>query len=178
MTPRELYAELKKAQYDSRPYDRLTELGDNMEIVEEVINDYWRERFLVNHGDGTAYELMDRSLRLTFLTEKDVDWESVRTLENNRNAYSFSAYYQRFAVEKFKDGVALVEWTLYPDGRYFMDEDGYGMEDNDESVLYGFIDTHANVVIPFQARSWKELEKRRSEAVRIAKELNAKKCYK
>lgn len=102
MTPRELYAELKKAQYDSRPYDRLTELGDNMEIVEEVINDYWRERFLVNHGDGTAYELMDRSLRLTFLTEKDVDWESVRTLENNSNAYSFSAYYQRFAVEKFR----------------------------------------------------------------------------
>ncbi len=32
---------------------------------------------------------------------------------------------------KFKNGVVLVEWTLYPDGRYFMDEDGYGMEDND-----------------------------------------------
>ena len=117
---------------------------------------------------------MDRSLRLTFLTEKDVDWESVRTLENNRNAYSFSAYYQRFAVEKFKGRCRSCRMdSLYPDGRYFMDEDGYGMEDNDESVLYGFIDTHANVVIPFQAKSWKELEKQRSEAVRIAKELCA-----
>lgn len=173
MTPQELYVELKKAQYDIRPYHRITEMGDKMEIVEEVIDNYWRERFLINNAEKTAYELMDRSLRLTFLTEKDVDWESVRTLENNRNAYSFSAYYQRFAVEKFKEGVALVEWTLYPDGRYFMDEDGYGMEDNDESVLYGFIDTHANVVIPFQAKSWKELEKQRSEAVRIAKELCA-----
>ena len=173
MTPRELYVELKKAQYDSRPYDRLTGMGNSMEIVEEVIDGYWRERFLINNAEKTAYELMDRSLHLTFLTEKDVDWESVRTLENNRNAYSFSAYYQRFVVEKFKEGVALVEWTLYPDGRYFMDEDGYGMEDNDESVLYGFIDTRANVVIPFQAKSWKELEKQRSEAVRIAKELCA-----
>lgn len=53
-----------------------------------------------------------------------MDWESVSGLENNRTAYSFSAYYQRFAVEKFKDSVALVEWTLYPEGRYFMDEDG------------------------------------------------------
>lgn len=174
MTPQELYVELKKAQYDSRPYDRLTGMGDNMEIVEEVIDNYWRERFLINNAKKTAYELMDRSLRLTFLTEKDVDWESVRTLDNNRNAYSFSAYYQRFAVEKFKEGVALVEWTLYPDGRYFMDEDGYGMEDNDASVLYGFIDTHANVVIPFQAKSWEELEKQRPNAVRNAKESYSK----
>lgn len=174
MTPQELYVELKKAQYDSRPYDRLTGMGDNMEIVEEVIDNYWRERFLINNADKTAYELMDRSLRLTFLTEKDVDWESVRTLDNNRNAYSFSAYYQRFAVEKFKEGVALVEWTLYPDGRYFMDEDGYGMEDNDASVLYGFIYTHANVVIPFQAKSWEGLEKMRPDAVLIAKKSHSK----
>ena len=155
MTPQELYVELKKAQYDSRPYDRLTGMGDNMEIVEEVIDNYWRERFLLNNTEKTAYELMDRSLHLTFLTEKDVDWESVSTLDNNRNAYSFSAYYQRFAVEKFKEGVALVEWTLYPDGRYFMD-------------------THANVVIPFQAKSWEELEKQRPNAVRIAKKSHSK----
>lgn len=174
MSPQELYVELKKAQYDRRPYDRLSDMGDNMEIVEEVIDNYWRERFLINNAEKTAYELMDRSLRLTFLTEKDVDRESVRTLDNNRNAYSFSAYYQRFAVEKFKEGVALVEWTLYPDGRYFMDEDGYGMEDNDASVLYGFIDTHANVVIPFQAKSWEELEKMRPDAVRIAKKSHSK----
>lgn len=174
MTAKELYLELKKSKYDDRPYDRLSDMGNRMEIVEEVIYGYWRERFLLNNAEETAYELMDGSLHLKFLTEKDVDWDSVKTLENNSNAYSFSAYYQRFAVEKYKDGVALVEWTLYPEGRYFMDEDGFGMEDNDESVLYGFIDTHANVVVPFQAKSWEELEKQRPEAVRIAKELNAK----
>lgn len=175
MTPQELYFELKKAQYDIRPYDRLTGMGDNMEIVEEVIDNYWRERFLINNTEKMAYELMDSSLHLTFLTEKDVDWESVSTLDNNQNAYSYSAYYQRFAVEPFKNGVALVTWTLYPDGQYFMDEDGYGMEDNDASVFYGFIDTHANVVVPFQAKSWEELEKQRPEAIRRAKEIKSKK---
>lgn len=171
MTSLELYKELTKSKYNNRPYHRLTNMGNHMEIVEEVIDGYWRERFLVNHADKTAYELMASSLCLTFLSEKDVDWVSVKTLENNSNAYSFSAYYQRFAVEKFKDGVALVEWTLYPDGRYFMDEDGFGMEDNEESILYCFIDTHANVVIPFQSKTWQELNAMRPEAVRRAKEL-------
>lgn len=114
---------------------------------------------------------MTRGLNLTFIKKEDVDWKGVETLENNSNAYSFSAYYQRFAIGKFKNGVALVEWTLYPDGRYFMDEDGYGMEDNEESKLYGFIDKKAHVVIPFQAKGWEELERQRPEAEGRAKNM-------
>ncbi len=156
MDAKELYNELQKLMYEDYPYNHKKDRGEDMEIVEEVISGYWRERFLVNHQTKEAYELMNRSLTLTFLTKDDVDWESVSTLENNHNAYAFSAYYQRFAVERFKNGVALVEWTLFPEGRYFMDEDGFGMEDNDESVLYGFIDRHARVVVPFQAKSLEE----------------------
>lgn len=173
MTTKELYQELLKPQYDRRPYSRMNNWGDKMEIVEEVIDDYWRERFLINHKTREAYELMTPYLTLTFISKDDVDWKGVETLENNQNAYRFSAYYQRFAVDKFKNGVAMVTWTLYPDGRYFMDEDGYGMEDNDESVLYGFIDTHAHVVVPFQAKSWNELENQRPEAERRAREIKS-----
>lgn len=64
-------------------------------------------------------------------------------------------------------------WTIYPDGYYFMDADGYGMKDNDESVLYGFIDTHARVVIPFQAKSCEEMERQRPLAEIKAKETMA-----
>lgn len=172
MNAKELYIELQKSVYDQRPYHRMKDWGEGMEIVEEVISDYWRERFLVDHNAKEAHQLMNSCLTLTFLTKEDVDWEGVETLENNTNAYSFSAYYQRFAVEQFKNGVALVEWTLYPDGRYFIDEDGYGMEDNEESVLYGFINKKARVVVPFQAKSWEELEKQRPEAEIRAKKLN------
>jgi len=31
---------------------------------------------------------------------------------------------------------------LYPDGRYFADEDGYGMEDNEEENVYCIIDSN------------------------------------
>lgn len=170
MNAKELYIELQKSVYDQRPYHRMKDWGEGMEIVEEVISNYWRERFLVDNEAKEAYQLMDCGLTLTFLSKEDVDWEGVATLDNNRNAYKFSAYYQRFAVEQFKNGVALVKWTLYPDGYYFMDEDGYGMEDNDESALYGFIDKKARVVVPFQAKDWKEIEKQRPEAERRAKE--------
>jgi len=171
MNPKELYIELQKSKYGEHPFRRMKDWGQRMDIVEEAISDYWRERFLINHEAKEAYELMDSSLHLTFISEKDVDWDNVESLENNRNAYCYSAYYQRFAVEQFKNGVALVEWTLYPDGQYFMDEDGYGMEDNEASVLYGFIDRHARVVVPFQAKTWKELEKQRKTAEQRAKEL-------
>lgn len=174
MNAKEFYVELQDKKYGERPYSRMKGWGEGMEIVEEVINEYWRERFLIDHNAKEAFQLMDRGLTLTFISKEDVDWEGVNTLENNHNAYTFSAYYQRFAVEKFKNGVALVKWTLYPDGYYFMDEDGYGMEDNDESALYGFIDRKARVVIPFQAKGWEDLEKQRPEAERRAKKLNQK----
>ncbi len=171
MNAKELYVELMKPKYDQRPYQRLEEWGDGMEILKEVILEYWRERFLINHQEKEAYELMNRDFRLLFLTQDDVDWEGVETLENNRNAYTFSAYYQRFAVDRFKNGVASVKWTIYPDGRYFMDEDGYGMEDNEESALYGYIDRKARVVLPFQAIGWKEADRLRPEAEKKASEL-------
>lgn len=172
MSAKELYIELQKPIYDVSPYSRIKDRGEGMEIVKEVINNYWRVKFLINHEAKEAFLLMDHNLRLLFLSPEDVDWQSVEKLENNRNAYSLSAHYPPFAVEKFKNGVAFVQWTLYPDGNYFMDEDGFGMEDNDESALFGFIDKKARVVIPFQAMSWVELEKQRTEAEQRANIIN------
>ncbi len=169
MTPQELYNELQKPQYGENPFSRMRDRGEGMEIVREVISEYWRERFLINHEAKEAYEVMNRDLRLTFISHDEIDWKGVETLENNENAYTRSAYYQRFSIGTFENGVAIVKWTLYPDGQYFMDEDGYGMEFNDESALYGYIDRHARVVIPFQAKSPEEMKAQRPEAERRAK---------
>mgnify|MGYP001527641276 FL=1 len=95
------------------PYQRLSDMGEGMEIVKEFIGGYWGERFLINHNARTAYMLMTRDRRLCFVNEIDVNWNDVRSLENNSNAYSYSAEYQ-FSVYMFEEGVALVRWTLYP----------------------------------------------------------------
>lgn len=163
MTNKELYEELTRARYNWDPYKRDKDKGEDMEVLNEVIGQYWRERYLINHADKEAYELMGKDLELKFITPDDIDWESVDKLPNNQNAFTRSAYYPRFYVGKFEEGMALVQWTLYPDGMFFMDEDGYGMEFNEESAVYGIIDSHCKVLVPFQAKSWSEMEKKLSQ---------------
>ena len=48
-----------------------------------------------------------------------------------------------------KKGLIALSWTLYPDGRYFEDEDGFGGEDNDELTVYCVMNDNLEVVRPF-----------------------------
>lgn len=51
---------------------------------------------------------------------------------------------------KFKDGITAIIWTLYPDGQYFADEDGYGAENNREERVVAIMDTNLNIIEPFR----------------------------
>ena len=48
-----------------------------------------------------------------------------------------------------KNGLIALSWMLYPDGRYFADEDGFGMEDNDEVTVYCVMNENLEVIRPF-----------------------------
>lgn len=50
----------------------------------------------------------------------------------------------------FKNGLCALCWTIFPDGRYFADEDGFGMEDNDEEKVYCIINKKMEIIVPFQ----------------------------
>ena len=50
----------------------------------------------------------------------------------------------------YKGGLCALSWMLYPDGRYFADEDGFGMEDNDEENVYAIIDKNLDIIEPFR----------------------------
>ena len=68
-------------------------------------------------------------------------------------------------IRAFRNGVAQVDWQLNPDGRYYMDDDGFGMTYDEEINIYGFIDTEGKVVVKFQTiNDYKDLEKMRKEA--------------
>ena len=75
-------------------------------------------------------------------------------------------------IRGFRNGVAQVDWQLNPDGRYYMDDDGYGMTDDIEIEIYGFMDTEGKVVVKFQAvKDYRELEKLRKEAEEVIRNL-------
>ena len=79
----------------------------------------------------------------------------------------------------FKDGLCAISWMLYPDGRYFADEDGFGMEDNDEEEVYAIIDIDLNIIEPFRpikdvAAYLKEIRKEKRELVNNNKTMKTR----
>ncbi len=50
----------------------------------------------------------------------------------------------------FRKGLCALTWMLYPDGRYFADEYGFGMEDNREEEVYAIINADLEIVEPFK----------------------------
>lgn len=56
----------------------------------------------------------------------------------------------RTAFEPRAEGRYIVLWQIQPDGRYWGD-DGFGMEDDEEIVLYTYLDDHGDFTGPFRA---------------------------
>lgn len=57
-------------------------------------------------------------------------------------------FWTRFA--KYDNERYIMYWQVQPDGRYWEDEDGFGMEPDEEITLYAFIDQEGNFMGPFE----------------------------
>ena len=146
----ELYQLLMADKYSERPYET-KELDEGMAVVSEVIGGWWKNRFLLNHNTKQAWEFMDVRQILRTITQDDIDWETLEGLpvEAVTRAQNLSFHFPSF-IRKYKNGVAEVRWQINPDGMYYMDEDGYGMTDDEEITLYGFIDQQGKAVGKFR----------------------------
>lgn len=166
-----LYKVLNTDEYKEQPY-RCSDLGEGMAVIDETMCGWWKHRFLINHNTKCAYEFMDKVQKLVTVSEDDIDWESLKDLPECvvDRARALSFHFPSF-IHKFENGVAEVSWQINPDGRYYMDEDGYGMTDDEEIEIYGFIDQNAKVVVKFKdiKKCYGELDKMRKEAEEIIK---------
>ncbi|MBQ9230616.1 MAG: hypothetical protein IJ190_05460 [Prevotella sp.] len=160
-----LYGQLNTKEYQKRPFET-NELGEEMSVVNEVIDQYWKPRYLLDHRERKAYEFMNPQERLVTVTPNDIDWDSLADLSDSdkRFARELNFHFPSF-VRKFENGVAEVDWQLNPDGRYYMDEDGFGMTDDEEVNIYGFIDRTGRVLVKFRTiQDYNELDEMRKEA--------------
>lgn len=129
---------------------------------------------VVNYGDGVLINytkdgeiilkntildkevmIMNKDGILVNIRDGDIDFSRVDLLENPENAHHLSTKYG-FSLGRFEDGVAQLCWTLYPDGRYFADEDGFGGENCNETTIYAYIDTLGDIIIPFRDMTYEE----------------------
>lgn len=92
---------------------------------------------LVEHGE------------VKFLTEADIEPSALRLIKQQCPYLAFKARY-RFWVFPFTGSKAAVEWTVRPDGSYYADSDGFGMTDDKEITLHGFINTKGRPIGQFR----------------------------
>lgn len=141
-------------------YENVIDYGNGVTIIytkeKEIIlkNTIYNKEVMIKNKDGV----------LVNIHEGDIDFDRVDLLENPQNAHQLSTRYG-FSIGRFEDGVAQLCWTLYPDGRFFEDEDGFGGENCNETTIYAFIDTLGKIVIPFRDMTYEE----RTEFESIAK---------
>lgn len=171
-----LFIVLKSMDFNKNGY-RISELGEGMSVIEQVIWGWWKQRYLIDNKNCRAYEIMDGNMDLVNFTTDDIDWDSIKQLPEKAKtrAQEMSAQFPTF-IRGFRKGVAEVSWQLNPDGRYYMDEDGFGMTSDEEITVYGFIDSEMNVLVKFRYidEDWDLLKKMRCEAENILKKKRTK----
>lgn len=129
---------------------RVVNAGENMGIVNEDIRNSWKPRFLLDFTTQSAYEFIDTSGSLATITGDDIDWTSLEKAPEKAlaRAHGLDTHFPIY-IDKYKNGVARVDWMLNPDGEYYMDADGFGMTNDEEIELTGFIDRQGRPVTKF-----------------------------
>lgn len=126
---------------------RREDKGEGMVVLERLVIDYWKPRYLLDTHANKAYEVMSADLKLLTVHDEDIDWDSLKSLSADMmdKVRSRDAYFPTM-IRRFRGDMAELEWQINPDGRYYMDEDGYGMTDDVEVTLVGKIDRTGRVV--------------------------------
>ena len=129
------------------PRENRKDLGEDMELV----SIHSLPRYLIDKRRNKRIEFMNETGHFCTVRTDDIDWDSLSSLGEEcisraRNLYA--PFPTR--LNAFHNGVCKVQWQLNPDGRYFMDEDGFGMTDDVEVNIYGFIDREGKVVSMFR----------------------------
>ena len=121
------------------------EWGENiLRVFDKESNGY-----LVNTKTGKA-RLIDSYGFLVGFSDDEIDFATIDELEHSHNAHPRRIAYAGIGRhDDCQNGIFALCWMLYPDGRYFADEDGFGMEDNDELTVYCVMDDNLNVIRPF-----------------------------
>lgn len=133
---------------------------------------FGEELYVANTLTGKIRKLSTTDGNL-LVDDNDIDYDVIaKECENGiGNAQAKAIRYEGLnRWDGFKDGLCAITWTLYPDGQYFADSDGFGMEDNCEEKVYAIIDTNLNIVEPFRpikdvSAYLKEIRKNKRESV-------------
>ena len=116
-----------------------------MIVVYDIFGKSNDPRFLIDTTAKRAYEFMTEDYHLPTIQESDID-------------------YQSFRLERGAINVAEGRNVIYPITIHRFHK-GYGMTNEEEVIIYGFIDRQCRVIFPFtRARNQTEVQQLRIKA--------------
>lgn len=119
-------------------------IGENM----AVYSGEGKSFTVINKKTGEARMFVSASGEL-LAAGNEINFDAIKRECPHFNGYKVVEYwFGRYS--NFKNGLCALCWTIFPDGRYFADEDGFGMEDNDEEKVYCIINKKMEIIVPFQ----------------------------
>lgn len=107
--------------------------------------------YITNIVTGKTRKLTSGACLL--VEDSEIDYEAIsrKCPHGIENARAKAIRYAAVNTwDGFKDGYCAISWMLYPDGMYFADSDGYGMESNDEEVVYAIMNENLEIIEPFR----------------------------
>lgn len=110
-----------------------------------------KEFYVANTRTGKIRKFVDKIGNVLIETSA-IDMETIRHECSNgfSNAQRKLTQYENMnRWDGFKNGLCALSWTLYPDGLYFADEDGFGAECCNEETVYAIINTSLEIIKPF-----------------------------
>lgn len=131
------------------------------------------EVILINLIERYAWRIIDSERKLVLWDRKDIDYNQVLKLQDHHHVFSRRAPYD-FIIGKYKQGLAKVSWTLYPEGMYYTSDQGYAVEFNEEIVIHALIDSKARVIVPFQPMDQHQENGYRENFARLVKHMMKK----
>ena len=129
---------------DKKNFKNAHDIGENM----AVLSGEGRSYTIINKETGKTRQLVSESGSL-LVADNEIDFNAIKKGCHDFNGRK-SVRYWFGRYDDFRNGICAICWTIHPDGRYFADEDGFGMEDNDEEKVYCIINKDLEIIVPFQ----------------------------
>lgn len=110
-----------------------------------------QELYIANTATGTIRKFSTGGSVL--VDDCDIDIETIEKKCKNgiRNARNKVVRYASVGFwDGFNNGVCAISWMLFPEGTYFADSDGLGVEDCNEEEVYAIVDTNLDIIEPFR----------------------------
>lgn len=119
------------------------DIGEGMILIED------QGYTIINTETGMSRQFVDR---MGFLNVDD-DEIDIDAISDSCPHYHLNEKYVQYRFgryDNFRNGVCAICWTVYPEGRYFEDEDGFGDEGNEEERVYCIINRDLEIIVPFR----------------------------